>query len=137
MGCIIFLIPGKPIAKARPRFFRRGKFVGTYNPQQTEEGRFLFHVQQQWIKRLPMEGPLRVEMEFVMPIPKGTSKKKNDAMARGDVNHLKKPDVSNLIKFCEDCLNGFVWKDDSQIVSITAIKRYGGDPHTRILIEEF
>jgi phage terminase large subunit GpA-like protein len=33
-------IPGPPIAKKRPKFARRGKFVTTYNPQDSEEGRW-------------------------------------------------------------------------------------------------
>jgi Holliday junction resolvase RusA-like endonuclease len=36
MNELLITIPGKPIAKKRPRFARRGKFVTTYNDQQTE-----------------------------------------------------------------------------------------------------
>jgi hypothetical protein len=43
-------IPGKPIAKKRPRFARIGKFVQTYSDQKTEEGRFLWELRRQWSK---------------------------------------------------------------------------------------
>lgn len=131
----IIEIPGKPIGKARPRFVRRGSFVGTYNPQETEEGRFLFEVQKQW-RRPPLEGPLKVQFAFEMPIPKSTPKKKFAAIMEDKVQHTKKPDISNLIKFVEDCLNGVVWRDDSQIFCLTAIKFYFEKPKTSITIEE-
>lgn len=131
----IIEIPGTPIAKARPRFVRRGKFVSTYNPQETEEGRFLFEVQKQW-KREPLKDPLIVECGFFMPIPKGTSKKKTVAMLAETEKHTKKPDASNLIKFVEDCLNRFVWKDDSQIFRIVGEKFFSESPRTLIQIKE-
>ena len=41
---IKIIVPGEPIAKARPKFARRGKFVQTYNIQETEEGKFIAQV---------------------------------------------------------------------------------------------
>ena len=128
-------VPGKPVSKLRPRFVRRGKFVGTYNPQETEEGRFLFEIQRQW-KNTPLEGPIKLEVLFFMPIPKGTSKKKEIRMVAEEIKHTKKPDCDNLIKFVKDCLNQVVWKDDSQVYKIVAEKRYSQHPRTDILIEE-
>lgn len=132
---ITLTIPGNPIAKKRPRFARHGKFVVTYNDQQTEEGRFLFEVQKQW-NRPPIEGPLKVRCSFEMPIPKGTSKKKTWAMLKEEIQHTKKPDVDNLLKFSCDCLNGVVFKDDSQIVLLQGGKFYSDTPQTLIMIEE-
>lgn len=128
-------IKGNPIAKKRPRFARIGKFVRTYDPQETEEGRFLFEVQKQW-SRPPIEVPIKVRCSFEMPIPKGTSGKKTKAMILEEIKHIKKPDISNLIKFVEDCLNGVVWKDDSQIVYLAGGKFYSEEPKTLIMIEE-
>lgn len=128
-------IPGIPIAKKRPRFARKGKFVMTYNPQETEEGRFLFEVQKQW-NQVPIESPLRVKCYFGMPIPKGTSGKKFEAMIKHEIRHTKRPDISNLVKFVEDCLNSVVWKDDSQIVYLAGEKFYSEEPKTVIMIEQ-
>ncbi len=132
---IEIIILGKPIAKARPRFARRGKFVVTYNSQETEEGRFLFEVQKQW-SRAPIEGPLKVRCSFEMPIPKSTSKKKSWAMACDQIKHTKKPDVDNLLKFICDCLNGVIFKDDSQIIYLAGGKFYSEEPKTLIMIED-
>ena len=132
---ITLTIPGAPIAKKRPRFVRRGNFVGTYNCQETEEGRFLFEIQKQWARPV-IEGPLRIWCLFEMPIPKGTSKKKMIAMDQDKIKHIKKPDIDNLVKFCCDCLNGVVWKDDSLIYSLHGSKMYSTEPKTIITIDE-
>lgn len=128
-------VKGKPIAKARPRFARIGKFVRTYDPQETEEGRFLFEVQKQW-SRPPIEGPLKVRCSFQMPIPKSTSKRKTKDMLEEKIKHTKRPDVDNLLKFTCDCLNGVVFKDDSQIIYLGGGKFYSEEPKTLIMIEE-
>jgi Holliday junction resolvase RusA-like endonuclease len=131
---ISITIPGKPIAKKRPRFARRGKFVQTYNCQETEEGRFMFSIMAQ----LPegwqvVQGPVRLECLFMMPIPK-TSRKKALDMAMGNIRHTKKPDTDNLVKFVKDCANGILWRDDSQVYSIYATKFYAETPGTTITI---
>ncbi len=63
-------IPGKPIAKARPRFYRRGKHVGTYNSQETEEGKFILEVKSQMNGHELITGPITLTCVFVMPVPK-------------------------------------------------------------------
>lgn len=128
------VVLGKPIAKKRPRFARRGKFVVTYNDQQTEEGRFLFEVQKQW-NRMPLLGAIKIDLRFFMPIPASTSKKQTALMEGGAVPHTKKPDIDNLIKFVLDCLNGVVFNDDSQIVKISGSKVYHPYPGTEILLD--
>jgi Holliday junction resolvase RusA-like endonuclease len=124
-------IPGKPIGKKRPRFARAGKFVKTYNDQQTEEGLFMWHLQQQW-KQEPLERPISMKMRFVMPIPKGTSATRSFSMM--DSEHTKKPDLDNLIKFVKDCCNEIVWRDDSLVWQIDAVKVYGYPARTEIEI---
>jgi Holliday junction resolvase RusA-like endonuclease len=126
-------IPGKPIAKKRPRFARIGKYVQTYSDQQTEEGRFLWELRRQW-KEAPMERPLSLVLIFTLPIPQSTSRKKADLMARGILFPDKKPDLDNFIKFSLDCMNGHVWRDDSQIIKIEAHKIYGQQSKTTISI---
>lgn len=125
-------IPGTPIAKKRPRFVRRGKFVGTYNCQQTEEGRWLWEVTQQLGPDFGIfDGmPLELDISFFLPIPKSTPKKLD---LRGEP-HTKKPDVDNLIKFALDCLNGVLFADDRQIYTITGRKFYADKPQTQITV---
>lgn len=128
-------IAGKPIAKKRPKFFRRGGFVGTYNCQETEEGRFM----NQLAAARPdgfevVTGPISLTVNFGMPIPESTSRKKRLEMADGRIRHTKKPDIDNLLKFVKDCANGVLWRDDSQVVGVWATKSYSKMPKTHIVM---
>ena len=130
-------IQGKPIAKARPRFARRGKFVVTYNDQETEEGRWLWEAKSQVDQCFA--GPVWISCHFYMPRPKGhfgTGKNTGKLKARAPEYHVKKPDIDNLEKFVYDCLKGLSWNDDSQIVEKYGKKIYSEDPHTVIKIGE-
>ncbi len=127
------IIPGKPIAKKRPRFARRGKFVTTYSDQETEEGKVLWEIRQQRPKKL-IEAPVSINLWFGMPIPKSTSKKRSQAMLSQNIQHTKKPDIDNLIKFYLDVMNGEVFKDDSQIYQVMGTKFYSDNPKTEIQI---
>lgn len=136
------IISGKPLAKKRPRFARRGKFVTTYNEQQTEEGRFIWEVRQQHDGTL-LKGALFMSLLFVFPRPKshyGTGKNACILKKSAPQHHITKPDNDNLQKFVKDCLNGEVYRDDSQIVYVSARKKYVSgstiNPKTQILIRE-
>ena len=128
-------IPGKPIAKKRPRFARRGKFVTTYSDQETEEGKVLWEIRQQ-APESRFKGPISINLWFGMPIPKSTPKKASQLMKNGNVPHIKKPDIDNLIKFYLDVMNGEVFEDDKQVYKLRAIKTYSEDPITEIIINK-
>lgn len=136
---ITLIIAGKPIAKARPRFYRRGKHVGTYNSQETEEGRFMLECQSQLkgytLPTLPTTRPVSLYVRFEMPIPKSYSKKKRQAITDGSLQHVKRPDLDNMLKFIKDCLNGLAWRDDSQVISVNMAKEYAAEPKTVILLD--
>ena len=136
-------IPGKPIAKKRPRFYRRGDFVGTYKDQETEEGRWIWEARNQITpeikKHLPLTGPIILRVRFLMPVPGGWPKYRIEMLKRGiQIPHVKRPDLDNLIKWVKDCCNGWLWKDDSQVWKMTdPYKIYGLRPATLIeIIEE-
>lgn len=120
---ITFDVMGVPIAKARPKFARRGKFVSTYNPQESEEGMWLTKAMAA-MPKAPITGPITLMCEFYFPIPQSWSKKKQKAAASGELYHTKKPDLDNLVKFVKDCLNGVAWLDDAQVMAIFATKHY-------------
>lgn len=129
-------IPGVPIAKKRPRFARRGKFVTTYNSQETEEGRWLLGVREAFRKNglmEPLNVPVAIWMIFSMPIPKSATKKQLEAI-KVHPKHTKKPDIDNLQKFALDCLNGELFTDDSLVWSINAFKAYHEQPGTYIKV---
>ena len=128
-------IYGKPIAKKRPRFFRRGNFVGTYNAQEMEEGFWMLEAKQQIKQKL--NGPVVLNAGFFFGPLKSWSKKKRLEVDNGwQPPHSKKPDLDNLIKFVKDCLNGLAWDDDSQVCKIEALKCYDKIARTDIEIME-
>jgi Holliday junction resolvase RusA-like endonuclease len=126
-------IHGNPIPKKRPRFARMGKFVKTYNPQKKEVDAVRLAMKAQW-KGKPLTEAVSVRLVFIMPIPKSTTKKKLREILAGEVTHIKKPDLDNLVKFYFDCLNKIVWVDDSQVTEIQACKFYGETPLTMISV---
>jgi Holliday junction resolvase RusA-like endonuclease len=131
MNELSITIPGTPLAKKRPRFARRGKFVTTYNSQETEEGKFIMVMMSQLHGHQPIPSgtPIHVEVFFGMPFPASMSQKK-----RIGAEHTKKPDVDNMLKFLKDCCNGVVWHDDSQVVSVLASKAYSDKPSTQFIL---
>lgn len=142
MNQLTLEILGKPIAKKRPKFARMGNFVKTYNPQESEEGLFVAKAIEQ-IRAcdlaLPIQGkvPVTITCYFIMPIPKGFSKKLISMVEKEDRNmpqHTSKPDLDNCVKFLKDCFNKVLWNDDSQIVSLDAVKQYGLTPKTILTV---
>ena len=63
---------------------------------------------------------MSLEIEFVFARPKSLPKRVED--------HVKKPDLDNLIKAFKDAAKGILWHDDSQVVQMTARKAYGDKP---------
>lgn len=64
----------------------------------------------------PLDGPLAVEIDFVMPRPVATPKRRTPPA-------IKKPDVDKLARAVLDALTRIVWRDDSQIVDMHVTKR--------------
>jgi Holliday junction resolvase RusA-like endonuclease len=79
--------------------------------------------------------PLEIETIFFMKIPKSTSKKKKAEMISGEIKHIKLPDVDNLYKAVSDAMNEVVYKDDSQIWNMHAIKQYDENPRIEVVIK--
>ena len=123
---------GEPVSKGRLRF-GRGK---TYTPAKTIAAETFIQLcaTQKGVPKM-MNGPLRLTVTFSMGIPKSWSAKKKAEAELGNIRPTSKPDIDNLIKLVGDALNGIAYKDDSQIVEIQAVKKYG-KPQTIIHIKE-
>jgi Holliday junction resolvase RusA-like endonuclease len=128
----LLIIPGKPIAQARPRFFSRGGFTRCYNPQSKEVKQTVKVIREQW-KHKVLECPVILQMTFCMPITKGSKQVVAD-MLNGITKHIKRPDCTNLLKYYEDCLLGLVVKDDSQVYEIEGQKVYAQEPQTIVKV---
>jgi Holliday junction resolvase RusA-like endonuclease len=84
------------------------------------------------------DGPVKVELNFYLPRPKGHYGKKG-LLPSAPGRPAVKPDVDKLVRACLDAMTGMVFRDDSQVVTITARKLYASDvrlPGVHIEIEE-
>ena len=129
------IIPGIPVAKARARVTKNGH---AYTPAKTINYenlvQYCYMDQAEGIK---LDGPLMMEIRFYFPIPKSYSKKQIELLKVQDMAHMKKPDLDNCIKSISDALNHFAYDDDSQIIELSASKRYTlEEPRAEVVIWE-
>ena len=110
-----FRIDMDPVPKGRPRF-GNGR---TYTPSKTLKAEALLKILvAKQFRKPPLEGPLYVGISFNIKRPKSVKRPLPTGRA----------DLDNYIKTVFDSLNQVVWKDDSQIVDISASKRYAPGP---------
>ena len=129
-----FIIPGEPVAKARPRVTKNGAFT----PDKTKNYETL--VKELYFyehgKKPMLEGMLSIEISAYFAIPKSANGSKKKAMIDGKVRPVKRPDIDNVIKSITDALNNIAYNDDSQIVSVLAEKYYSDKPRVEIRLLE-
>lgn len=135
---VMFTVEGTPIGKGRPKFARRGNFVSTYTPTKTRDYETLIAdaAQKAMGSSEPLKTPVAAYIYITVPIPASYSKKRSEACLSGLERPCKKPDADNILKAYFDAMNGIVYEDDSQIVSIHATKRYGTVGMVEVLVKE-
>lgn len=133
-----FHIDGEPVPKGRPKFTSRAGFMRTYTPRKTVDYELAVKAAAQAAMGPTdlLETPVGVYLYMRLPIPKSHSKKRREACLSGQEKPIKKPDIDNLAKSILDGMNGVVWKDDSQIVSLHVTKVYAGVSGVDVLIKE-
>jgi Holliday junction resolvase RusA-like endonuclease len=135
---VMFTVEGTPIGKGRPKFARRGNFVSTYTPTKTRDYETLIAeaAKQAMGSSEPLKTPIAAYIYITVPIPASYSKKRSTACLDGLERPCKKPDADNILKAYFDAMNGIVYEDDSQIVSIHATKCYGTIGMVEVLVKE-
>lgn len=107
-------IPGRPAPQGSKRHLGNGIMVESSKAVKP------WRVDVAWAAReaflSPMDGPVRLELGFVMPRPKSAPKKSTPAA-------IKRPDLDKLVRAVMDAITGVVVVDDSQIVHLVATKR--------------
>lgn len=133
---ICFYVDTTPIPKGRPRFRSMGKFVQTYTDSKTRSFEELIAEQAKEAMgdMEPLETPLTVFLHFTLPIPASASKKVKEALLNAP--HTKKPDIDNLCKSVLDGMANIVFKNDGQIASLHATKKYGNVGFINVLVKE-
>ena len=136
---IQFTVYGEPTAKGRPRaaIGKNGRIRGAYTPGKTRSAETNFREQAVKVKpERPFEGPVVLDLKFFRGVPRSWSKKKREEALKGERVPAVRPDVDNLAKLVKDALNGVFWRDDAQVVRLTAEKRYSDVPRTEVKVEE-
>lgn len=129
---IKILLNGDPIAKATHRT-ANGR---SYNPKQ----KLMLEVR----KQIQLQKPPDFELDkaysmvcgFYLPISRSCSQKEKNLKSWGLIEHTQKGDLSNYLKFYEDCANEVLYDDDCQIVQSSMKKRFDLHPRTEIFIEK-
>lgn len=124
-------IPGKPAPQgskhARPIYRGRGEDrVFTGKVAQVESSKVGVRewradvraaAEAAWAGRAPIDGPVVARMEFVLPRPRSTPKRRTPPA-------VKRPDCSKLARSTEDALTSAgVYRDDALIVDLHVSKR--------------
>ena len=134
MNKIHFKIEENPVAQKR---HRHSRFV-VYDPISNDKTRIKNLIIKQ-CKDFYTDGPVSMIIDFNIQRPKshfGTGKNSKIVKAKAPTLHIQKPDIDNYIKlYCDVLTNCGIWKDDSQIINISASKHWvDNNPCTKITV---
>lgn len=145
MNTLNFSVFGYPVAQARARFTRAGLM---YTPAKTKAWKMkIAEAAREAMADVQfpaaLEGPVILHLEFTLPVPPSWTKGKQHKALMGQIFPTGTPDVDNLAKAVMDAINdlnkgegGGIWRDDSQVVQLTVVKRYGPTGHVHVQIRE-
>lgn len=83
--------------------------------------------------------PVALTLLFYVPRPKshyGSGRNADHVKASSPCYPVVKPDCSKLVRAVEDAMTGIVYRDDVQIVFLTAVKRYGSPARCEVTVRE-
>jgi len=99
----------------RPRFFAKAGHQSAEND--------LLVLCAQYAPASPLEGPVRLSVDFVFPWRKSESVRR---MALGRIPNDRRPDADNLCKLVGDVLTRLqFYKDDGQVAELRVTKAWG------------
>lgn len=134
---IRLVIPGRAVAKGRPRFSRHGKFVRTFTPEKTVTFESFVRILAAEAMRgqKPLDEPLAIRIDVTMQVPASWSARKRARALAGELLPTGRPDVENLSKSILDAGNSVIYRDDSLICDLSVRKRYGDIPQAVLEVE--
>ena len=125
---LVFVVPGDPVPKGRPRISARGGYARAYTPKATRDYEAAVcaaatAAREQARGPWPIVGPVRVEVSAVFARP---GRLFRQADPDGRVPHDKRPDLDNVLKAILDGMDqAGVWGDDGQVCELAATQWYG------------
>jgi len=132
---VSFNISGPMRGKQRPRATRQGRI---YTPKETvnAEAYIKYLASEAMCTMEPFTGALKATFAIYVEIPKSFTKAKRKAALEGIEHPTTKPDLDNIVKLLADAMNGIVYKDDKQIVSICVSKKYAEHASAHVYVGE-
>lgn len=112
-----------PVAKGRPRF---GNGRTYSDPRTVKFENEIIRLARQQFSLQPLSGALEVFVQFYFKKAKSNKK----------INMTQRPDLDNLLKGVLDALNCIVYKDDCQIVRLSAEKSFSDEPRIEMSVYE-
>lgn len=140
MQPISFWVAGEPKGQPRPKATKRGKHAAVYDPGTANEWKARVHIAARDIlPASPLTEPLRVDLTFFFPRPKGhyrSGKRSHELKDGAPLHHTGKPDRDNADKAIMDQLTvSRMWMDDSQVCDGRIRKLYEDGRGPGVLIE--
>lgn len=133
---INFEVVGKIRGKQRPRFYHNSVYTPAETVAYEKSIRVALHEQVPEIKELDTE--LNTDKKYFVnivarfKIPQRKSKAEKEKLLH-DRYCTKKPDLDNITKIVLDALNGVVWKDDKNVVTVHAVKLWDANDERLIV----
>lgn len=135
-----FEVVGAPVGKRRPKFSTIHGYAQALKPKEDVIYENLVKIMFQQAKPNNyslFNKPIKMKIEAYFAIPKSFSKVKQSQALEGELLPLTKPDADNIAKIICDALNDVAYKDDTQIVELSIIKRYAMEPKVKITLDEY
>jgi Holliday junction resolvase RusA-like endonuclease len=137
MTTVAFTVPGKPVAQGSMRGSRNG-FVRADNERELRvwRNRAAAAAADAWGDRPVLQGPVRVEVTFGWPRPRGHCRANGELKPSAPLHAVKGADADKLERALFDSLTGTVIADDRQVVEHHSWKVYADPVVTVVTIEE-
>ena len=125
---IQFTVPGHPVAQARPRIVRHGKYAGMANTPECDNYRAYFRsLASQYRPEKLIDRACRLVVRVFVLKPK--------SWAKNRVHAETKPDLDNFLKMVMDSLDGIIYDNDSRVVTVIALKELSDRPRVEVEVE--
>lgn len=131
---VTVVIPGPPFGKGRPRFNRATGFVYTPTETRNREAFVRERATTAMGGRDRLDGPVHMEVLITIEPPASWSGRQRKLALAGARRPVGKPDLDNCIKSLADAFEGVVFRNDTQVVAVSAAKRYGEREETIVVV---